>query len=88
MRAAISNTRPPRPVLLGVLSFVVRTGAALCLLILYCAVAAQSGGVVRTHTVAFRTPVDFVCVLLPRQVQIHSCSVGVLIVLVASVQNA
>ena len=50
----ILNTRPPRPVILGFLSFVVRTGASLCLLILYYAVASQSEGVVRTHTVAFR----------------------------------
>ena len=32
--------------------------------------------------------VDFVCVLPPKQVQTQSCSVGVLLVLVASVQNA
>ena len=83
-----SNTHPPRPVILGFLSFVVRTGASLCLLILYYAVASQSEGVVRTHTVAFRMLVDFVCVLPPKQVQTQSCSVGVLVVLVASVQNA
>ena len=45
-------------------------------------------GVVCTHTVAFRMLVDFVCVLPPKQVQTQSCSVGVLVVLVASVQNA
>ena len=41
-----------------------------------------------THTVAFRMLVDFVRVLPPKQVQTQSCSVGVLLVLVASVQNA
>ena len=56
----ILNTRPPRPVILGFLSFVVRTGASLCLPMLYYAVASQSEGVVRTHTVAFRMLVDFV----------------------------
>ena len=81
MHARISNTRPPRPVTLGFLS-------SLCLLILHYAVASQSEGVVRTHTVAFRMLVDFVCVLPPKQVQTQSCSVGVLVVLVASVQNA
>ena len=84
----ISNTRPPRPVTFGFLSCVVRTGAPLCLLILFYAVASQSEGVVRTHTGAFRMLVDFVCVLPPKQVQTQSCSVGVLVVLVASVQNA
>ena len=84
----ISNTRPPRPVTLGFLSCVVRTGASLCLLIICYAVASQSEGVVRTHTVAFRMLVDFVCVLPPKQVQTQSCSVGVLVVLMASVPNA
>ena len=73
-----SNTRPPRPVILGFLSVI----------ILYYAVASQSEEVVRTHTVAFRMLVDFVGVLPPKQVQTQSCSVGVLVVLVASVQNA
>ena len=88
MRARISNTRPPRLVTHGFLSCVVRTGASLCLLILYYAVASQSEGVVGMHTVAFRMLVDFVCVLPPKQVQTQSFSVGVLVVLVAKVQNA
>ena len=41
---------------------------------------------VKTRDVAFQMLVDFVCVLPPKQLQTQSCSVGVLHVLVASVQ--
>ena len=71
---------------LGFLSCVVRTTTGADAI--NYAVASQSAEVVRTHTVAFRMLVDFVCVLPPKQVQTQSCSVGVLVVSVASVQNA
>ena len=84
----ILNTRPPRPVILGFLSFVVRTGASLCLLMLYYAVASQSEGGCSYAYCCLSMLVDFVCVPPPKQVQTQSCSVGVHLVLVTSVQNA